>query len=329
MIVRRCLGPAAFVAFVLAQAGALAPAADVRCVVDPTWPHRPDSFVWGAMSGIAVDAHDQVYVFHRNEPTVQVYRSDGPLVRAWSTANPSGTHHVRLDPEGNVWLTDFRSHVIEKHTPEGKLLLTLGERGRSGCDAGHFHGPTDVAFLPNGDVFIADGYGNRRVAHFDKQGRFVKQWGEEGTGPGQFALPHSIVVDSRQRVYVADRNNGRIQVFDTEGKLLAVWDELLMPWGLCVTADDAIWVCGSSRVKQPNGQWLVSPPPDQLLMKLAPDGKVLVRVSLEMTTAPPGKPGEVDWVHAVAVDSKGNLYLGDIEGKRAQKFTLRPSPRQP
>jgi DNA-binding beta-propeller fold protein YncE len=320
---------AVFLMFILpnnasAQTPGESPGGHVRCVVDATWPQKPASFTWGAMSGIAVDAKDQVYIFNRSEPTVQVYRADGTLVRSWSTANPMGTHHIKFDPDGNVWLADFRSHVVQKYSPVGKHLLTLGEAGVPGCDEGHFDGPTDMAFLPNGDVFISDGYGNRRVVHFDREGRFVKAWGEEGTGPGEFALPHAIAIDSHQRLYVADRNNARIQVFNTQGELVAVWDDLMMPWGFAVTNNDEIWVCGSSGVRQPSGDgWIITPPPDQLLMKLNPDGKVLLRVSLDKTVAAPGKPGEVDWLHSIAVDSKGNIYLGDIQGKRAQKFSLR------
>ena len=329
MTAHRFLSVAMFLMSVLpnnasAQTPGESPAGKVRCVVDPTWPQKPESFTWGALSGITVDAQDQVYLFNRSEPTVQVYRTDGTLVRSWTTANPKGTHHIKLDPDGDVWLADFRSHVVQKYSPEGKLLLTLGEAGHPACDENHFNGPTDMAFLPNGDVFISDGYGNRRVVHFDKQGRFVKAWGEEGTGPGQFALPHAIAIDSQRRLYVADRNNARIQVFDTEGKLLALWDDLMMPWGFAMTDNDEIWVCGSSRVRQPSGDgWVITPPPDQLLMKLSPNGNVLLRVPLQQTTAAPGKPGEVDWVHTISVDSKGSIYLGDIQGKRAQKFSLR------
>jgi DNA-binding beta-propeller fold protein YncE len=274
------------------------------------------------MSGITVDPRDRVYLFNRSHPTVQVYRSDGAPLRSWSTANPEGAHHIQLDAEGNVWLANFRSHVIQKYTPSGKLLLTLGEPGRSGCDESHFDGPTDMALLPSGDVFISDGYGNRRVVHFDKQGRFVKTWGEEGTEPGQFALPHAIAADSQGRIYVADRNNARIQVFDTDGQLLAVWDDAITPWGFAVTEDDKIWVCGSSRVRQPSEDgWVISPPADQLLVQFDTSGKVLRRVPLRLAAASPSKQGEVDWIHAVAVDSRGNLYLGDIMGKRAQKFS--------
>jgi len=325
MIAPRTFASALLILFLVsANARTQTTGGEVRLVVDPSWPQKPSEFTWGALSGIAVDAKDQVYVFQRSEPTVQVYRADGTLVRSWTTGNPKGTHHVRLDPEGNVWLADFRDHVVQKYTPEGTLLLTLGEAGRASGDASHFDGPTDMAFLPDGAVFISDGYGNRRVAHFDRTGRFVKQWGEAGTEPGQFALPHAIAVDSQGRLYVADRNNARIQVFDTSGKLLAVWDRLIVPWGLVVTRDDEIWVCGSSRVRQPGGEaWAIAPPPDQSVMKLDRDGKILLHTPLDRIAAPPGKSGEVDWVHAIAVDSAGNLYLGDIQGKRAQKFSVR------
>ncbi len=306
-----------------AQERDAAPPKPVRCAVDSAWPQKPASCAWGAVSGIAVDANDRVYVFHRGEPTVQIYEQDGTLVRTWSTGNPEGTHHIRLDPEGNVWVADFRAHIVQKYSPLGAVILTLGEAGQPGCDERHFDGPTDMAFLPNGDIFVSDGYGNRRIVHFDKQGRFIKAWGEDGTGPGQFALPHAVAFDSQQRLYVADRNNARIQVFDTEGQLLAVWDDLIMPWGCVVTDNDELWVCGSSAVKQSGGDgWVITPPPDQVLMKLSAAGDVLLRVPLDTPVAAPGQPGAVDWVHAVAVDSQGNIYLGDIQGRRAQKFSL-------
>lgn len=329
MTVYRCFGVALFLMSVLfSQIGvpilAESAADEACCVLDPTWPQKPESFTWGALTGITVDARDQVYIFNRADPTVQVYRADGAFVRSWTTPNPPGTHHIKLDADGNVWLADFRGHVVQKYSPKGKLLLSLGEAGQSGCDENHFDGVTDMAFAPNGDVFISDGYGNRRVVHFDRQGRFVKAWGEEGTEPGQFALPHAIAADSQGRLYVADRNNARIQVFDTEGKLLAVWDDSITPWGFHVTKDDKIWVCGSSRVRHPDEDgWLISPPADQILVQLDTAGKVLLRVPLRSAAEAPSKPGELDWLHTVAVDSQGNLYLGDIMGKRAQKFSLR------
>ena len=296
-----------------------------RYDVDSAWPQKPDDFMWAQMAGIAIDGSDQVYIFTRSNPAIQVYRTDGALLRSWDMEDPSGAHFIRVGPEGNIWAADITNHVVRKYTPEGKLLLTIGEPGRVGTDEAHFDKPTDIAVLPTGDIFVSDGYGNRRVVHFDKTGKYVNQWGRAGNKPGEFALPHSIVADSRGRLYVADRENARIQVFDTKGKLLDVWSDIITPWGLCVTENDEIWVCGSSPVRKEVAdeavEWLVTPAPDELVMKLSPKGKVLRRVPLQKTAVAPGKPGELDWVHAIAVDSQGNLYLGDIQGRRAQKFS--------
>jgi DNA-binding beta-propeller fold protein YncE len=296
-----------------------------RYVFDPTWPHKPDRFKWGQMPGITVDTHDHVYIFARSQPGVQVYQTDGTLLRAWDIEDVSGAHYIRIGPAGNVWAANIENHVVRKYSPKGKLLLTLGEVGRAGTDERHFDKPTDMAILPSGDIFVSDGYGNRRVIHFDATGKYVNQWGEAGTKPGQFALPHSIVADSHGRLYVADRENARIQVFDTKGKPLAVWANVITPWGLWMTKNDEIWVCGSSCVKEDGtDEWIVLPPSDQVVMKLNQKGEVLLRVPLRKTIVPPGKSGELNWVHGVALDSQGNLYLGDIQGGRAQRFLLKP-----
>jgi hypothetical protein len=289
--------------------------------VDATWPQKPDRFKWESMPGIAVDNQDQIYIFTRSQPTVQVYKIDGTLVRAFYMEDSSGSHFIRIGPGGNIWTANIAEHIVRKYSPRGKLLLTLGESGVAGTDEAHFNRPTDMAILANGDIFVSDGYGNRRIVHFDAKGKFVKQWGKAGKGPGQFALPHSIVADSKKRLYVADRENARIQVFDTKGKVLAVWENKITPWGLCITKKDELWVCGSSVLKDKEGKCIVLPPRDQLLVKLDLTGKVLLRVPLVMTKEPPGKSGELNWVHAVAFDSRGNFYLGDIQGKRAQKFS--------
>jgi DNA-binding beta-propeller fold protein YncE len=216
---------------------------------------------------------------------------------------------------------------VMKFTPEGRLLLELGTRDQPGCDAAHFNMPTDVAVTPAGDVFISDGYGNNRVAHFDKAGRFVKDWGKLGTAPGEFSIPHAIAVDSRGRLYVADRNNVRVQVFDQAGRLLDVWANVVTPWGLWVTDKDEVWVCGSSpEVWETAGKGnpLGCPPKDQVLMRFTPEGRLV-----QLWTVPKGedgkeKPGELNWVHCIALDSHGDVYAGDIIGKRIQKFLRQP-----
>jgi len=291
--------------------------------VDPKWPAKPVGVQWAEMPGVDVDSRDQVYLFTRKAPYVQVYAADGAFVRAWEQPFKLA-HQIKVDPEGNVWTTDIGAHTVQKFTPEGKLLLTLGTAGQPGCDSSHFNQPTDVAITAAGDVFISDGYGNTRVVHFDKSGEYVKEWGKRGDTPGNFVLPHTIAVDSKNRIYVGDRDTARIQLFDTSGKLLRVWHKGIMPWGLRVTPKDEIWVVGSQPVRDPTkGGFIVYPPPDQLMLKLAPDGRIVGRWTLPKGEDGAEKPGELNWLHCIGVDSAENLYLGDIQGKRLQKFTLR------
>jgi DNA-binding beta-propeller fold protein YncE len=289
--------------------------------VDPNWPQRPENVAWGATPGVAVDREDNVWIFTRATPPVQVYRPDGTFVRAWGEQIVGKAHQIKFDHQGNVWLADAGNHVVMQFTPEGKLLKTLGTRGQPGCDESHFDRPTDMVVAPDGEVFVSDGYGNARVVQFDAQGHFVRSWGKLGTGPGEFSIPHAIVMDSKGRLYVADRNNARIQVFDREGRFLEQWRNLLVPWSFCMTADDEIWTCGSSpMVWRPEDKVLGCPPKDQLFMRLDTSGRVL-----QLWTVPKGedgqeKPGELNWLHSLALDSQGNIYAVDIIGERAQKF---------
>jgi DNA-binding beta-propeller fold protein YncE len=279
---------------------------------------------WGHVPGVAVDAKDNVYVFTRSTPPVQVYDAAGKYLRGWGEKTIKSAHHIRIDPQGHVWTTDIENHTVEKYTPEGKLLLTLGTRGKAGRDKTHFYKPTDVAFTPDGHLYVSDGYGNARVVHFDETGKYAGEWGELGSKPGQFSIPHSIAADSKGRLYVADRNNARIQVFERDGKFLEEWRDLMVPWGLWMTKDDELWACGSSpaqwRAKDSN---LGVPPRDQIFLKFNTAGKVLRLFTLPKGIDGLERVGEVNWVHCIAADSRGNLYLGDIQGKRAQKFVLK------
>jgi hypothetical protein len=289
--------------------------------VDPAWPQKPATFEKAAMPGIAVDERDQIWVFMRGNPAVQVYDTQGRLIRSWN-GGIGKAHYLKFDGEGNVWTADVGRHVVQKFTPEGKLLLTLGTGGVPGCDESHFNLPTDVIVAPNGDVFITDGYGNNRVVHFDRTGKFVKAWGKLGTKPGEFSLPHSIAIDSKQRLYVADRNNARVQIFQMDGSFITEWRNLLVPWGITILKTDEIWICGSAPMRWPKEKAPFGyPPKDQLIMRFDTDGRVQ-----QLWTLPKGpdeggtKQGEVSWLHGIGIDSKGNLYVGDIKGMRAQKF---------
>jgi len=298
-----------------------------RCYsVDPRWPQRPPEVAWGQMPGVAVDREDNVWVFTRTNPAIQVYAPDGHYCFGWDIAHTNTVaHFIRFDAAGNVWTADVGRHTVSKRSRDGKLLLMLGTDGEAGEDTRHFNKPTDMAIAPNGDVFVSDGYGNNRVVHFDKRGKFIEAWGKLGTAPGDFSIPHSIACDSKGRVYVADRNNVRVQVFNRRGRLLDVWQNVLVPWGVWISPQDDIWICGSSPMpwttdsKYPTAP-LGCPPKDQLFIRFDTAGR-----AGDLWTLPKGeddheKPGELNWVHAIALDSKGNVYLGDIIGKRVQRF---------
>lgn len=288
--------------------------------VDPTWPQRPDSVAkFGWVSGMALDDQEQIWLFNKGDDPVQVYKTDGTFVKTWGKGLFQDPHQLRIDKEGNIWVADFGQHVVQKFTPDGKLLLTLGTRGESGADETHFYRPTDMAIAPNGDVFVTDGYGNRRIVHLDKDGNYIKNWGEYGSAPGQFVLPHAIVMNGDGTLFVADRNSGRIQTFNTDGKVLDVWSNLIMPWGLSLNGDGSLWVCGSSpHWWYRNGEYLEFK--DQILMRLSQDGRVQQVYGLPFAAEGSKIPGETRGAHCLVQDSRGNLYVGDIYTERAQKF---------
>jgi streptogramin lyase len=291
--------------------------------LDPAWPRKPAEATWAGMSSMAVDAAGNIWTFNRGNIPVQVYRADGTLVRSWGQGAFKNPHQLQIDRDGNVWTADDGNHTVRKFTPDGKLLLTLGAEGQPGDDNAHFNRPTDVVVTPAGDVFISDGYGNNRIVHYDRNGKFVKSWGKLGVAAGELSVPHSIDVDSKGRLYVADRNNVRVQVFDQSGKFLAEWRNVMVPWTIWISPRDEIYICGSSPMQwseTPESAMLGLPPKDQVVMKFDPDGRVR-----EVWVFPRGvngqeKPGDLNVVHGIAVDASGALYLGDVTGRRAQRF---------
>lgn len=288
--------------------------------VVPDWPKLPAGYQFGSVPGIAIDSKERVFVFHRGANRLMIFERDGTFASSWGDDLIEGAHHLKIDRDGSVWLADYRAHVVRKCTADGKVLLTLGTPKTQGEDATHFYQPTDMAFASNGDIYVSDGYGNSRVVQFDREGKYIRTWGKKGKAPGQFNTPHAIAVDSKDRVYVADRGNARIQVFDRSGKFLYLWDQLLVPWGFHVGPKDEIWVCGSSLMPVASDGSTGLPPKDQLMLKINTKGKILERFG-----NPGGQmPGETDWVHCIAVSPRGEVYVGDIQGKRAQKFVRAP-----
>jgi len=199
-----------------------------------------------------------------------------------------GAHSVRVDPQGNIWLVDAPGHVIYKMNADMKEVMRLGTKGVAGTGPKTFNLPTDVAFAPNGDLYVTDGYGAARVVKYSRDGTYLSQWGRRGTGTGEFGLPHNLVVDNQGRVYVTDRDNQRIEVFDSNGTFLTQWTGTGGISGLAITKDQRIWTGG-------------------ILRDL--NGTVLGKLS------GPGVAGG----HGVAVSDAGDVYIAQLNGV-VQKF---------
>jgi hypothetical protein len=220
---------------------------------------RPVQGEWalGMVSWVAADRDGLTYLLQRGDKADPVIVLDrgGKIVRSWGRGMYTTPHAIRVDPQGNIWTTDAASSMVYKFSPEGKTLLHI-EVGGQPTPCGNFCSTTDVAFASNGNVFIADGYRNARILEYSPAGKKLREWGSEGTGPGQFRLPHSIQVDESGVVYVADRENGRIQRFTSEGKYLGEWAQYGKTFGLKL-AGDAMWL--SSIPRGPNGTpgWLI------------------------------------------------------------------------
>jgi peptidylamidoglycolate lyase len=284
---------------VAAMLAAPAQAAESHYQLVEHWAQFPPGITkWGAATGVDVDSHGNVYVLHRNDSMpVMAFDSHGKFLRSWGQGMFKTTHFLRVDRFGSVWVTDRGNMQAFKFNSDGKLLMTLGKKGVTGDNTSpdSFNGMADLAVSRNGDIFIADGEGpNTRVARFSKDGKFVKWWGGKGTEPGQFNVPHSIAIDSKGRLYVADRSNNRIQIFDQSGKFLDQWTNLGTPWGLFVRNDLMYMVDGTEN--------------NCLLIVGLKDGKVLEKI------------GGLANATAVAVDSSGAIYVAEVNGANVKKF---------
>jgi sugar lactone lactonase YvrE len=321
----------------------------------PDFLHLPADLYFGEVSGVAVNSKGHIFVFSRGNTTGPAYGAagaqllefspDGKFVReighnlyAWSYA-----HTVKIDPQDNIWVTDKGSDVVVKFTPDGRVAMVFGRKQEASDDGtgplkevrpplppvdGLFRQVTDVAWDSAGNTYISDGYINSRIAKVDRDGNWLTSWGEHGNRPGQFDTPHSIAVDAQDNIYVADRGNHRIQVFDATGKFLRqiVIDVPVPP--------DARAAIGSktdhpSGARMPGSPWAIciTPPPHQVLFssdafpgriyKLSLDGKVLG------VFGKTGKQlGQFGWIHEIACPSENELYVAELLNWRAQKIVL-------
>jgi sugar lactone lactonase YvrE len=255
----------------------------------------------------------------RMHNAIVIVDGSGKVIEAWNQWNhlfvgsghperpgrQFGPHSAAIspyDPEHAVWIVDDKTQQIFKFSNDGKkLLMTIGVKQEVGTDALHIGGATDIAWLPDGSFLLSDGYDNRRVAKFDKNGKFLSAWGKAGNGPGELNLPHSIAIDKNRRVYVADRGNNRIQVFDENGKLLEIWTDIHQPSHIMITDDQHLAV-GTLNTNK--------------MLKYDLTGKL---VSAWGTHG--NEPGELDGIHGFCTDSNGGLMISETFGGRIQRFT--------
>jgi len=244
-------------------------------------PFARAGYVQGSQAGVFAESPNRIFLANRGElklpeklpeafngawgsleqranaPTAElrncivIIDGTGKMIESWTQhdhlfAGGRGPHKIKIspyDPERHVWVIDDQRHQVLEFTNDGKqLVLTLGEPGVPGNDEKHFARPTDIAWLPDGTFFITDGYVNTRVVKFDRNAKFLMTWGTKGNGPGQFNLPHSIDIDRNRRLYVADRSNSRIQVFDENGKYLDQWPGIRQPYHIMISGDQHLWV---------------------------------------------------------------------------------------
>ncbi|MGD1029580.1 MAG: peptidyl-alpha-hydroxyglycine alpha-amidating lyase family protein [Opitutaceae bacterium] len=276
--------------------------------VDPSWPHLPAGMNFGECSGVDLDKKGNVWVFNRGSwPLIEFDRS-GKMIRSFTsqTFRVLSSHGVRVGPDGSLWCVDVQGHVIFKVDPEtGRILMVLGNRqGVAGNNDAQdaFNQPTNLCFRPNGNFYVSDGYVNARIVEFTPDGYYVRHWGKKGTEDGQFNLVHDVVIDSKGLVYVADRANQRVQVFDETGKFITKWTNIGAPWGLVYVAkENAIYMCDGKYDR---------------VVKLGLDGEVLGQFGSYGTA-----PGKFTYVHDITFDpADGSIYTAEIKGWRVQKW---------
>ena len=306
----------------------------------------PDDIYLGEVLGVATNSKGHLYVYTRTGSVNVTTGTNRVFVRSASRLfefDQNGkyvreigqglygfvqAHAVRVDSQDNVWVVDEGSNMVIKFDPEGQVLMTMGRKpeaidnpvrpaapaaaGRgAGFPGDNFNGPSDVAWDSAGDIFVADGTVPSRVAKFDKNGVFIKTWGGKGDGPGQFNLPHSIVVDSKDNLYIADRGNKRIQVFDTDGNLKKTYTNIGSPWALCITSGPHQYIYSSDSNANDFD--------NATIYKMELDGTILGKFG-----AGGKKLKEFGTIHEMDCRKDNELYVGEITNWRVQKLLLHP-----
>jgi hypothetical protein len=288
------------------------------------WAKLPDGWTLGDVGGIGIDSRDQVYVFHRGPHPLIVFDRDGNFLRAWGDTLFPRAHGVHMGPDDTIYLTDDGAHAVWKCTLDGKVLLTIGIPGQPAplMSGTPFRGCTHTALSPDNHIYVSDGYGNARIHKYSPDGRLVLSWGEPGSDPGQFNLPHNISCDADGWVYVADRENHRIQVFNGDGKFETQWHNLHRPSGMHMPSGKCP-ICYVGEIGPYYKFNRGTPNLGPRLSILSNKGELLARIAA--TPSAGTGPGQFLSPHGLAADSRGNLYIGEVS------YTAWPSlfPDQP
>jgi len=281
----------------------------------------PDGMNLGEAAGVAVNSKGHIFVFERSKGA-QLWEFDqnGKFLRqiGKDLYGFSFAHVVRIDKDDNIWCVDEGANMVIKFNPQGRVLMLLGrkpeavEAPRASAEMpparpNTFNRPTDVTWDTDGNAYIADGYNNSRVAKVSKDGDWIKAWGKRGTDPGDLHTVHSIAIDNQNRIYVGDRENNRIQVFDTDGKFLKAFTNAGAPWAICITPGpkQVLYTSDSARTGK--------------IYKLDLDGNVLGVLGKSGH-----KPGTFGWIHEISCPTENTLFVGELLNWRVQKLVLHP-----
>jgi streptogramin lyase len=278
---------------------------------------------WAGVISVDPDAKGNIWVFHRSDPTILQFNPAGKLIASFGAGLFAQAHGMTIDREGNVWVTDAQAmngkgQQVFKFSPDGKVLMTLGKAGVVGEGPDTFSGPSDVAIAANGDIFVADGHvanSNGRIVKFSKDGKFIKAWGKTGSGPGEFNVPHSLAIDSRGRIFVADRSNNRLQIFDQDGRFIDQWKQFGRPSGVYIDRNDTIYVADSQSNATQNPGFTRG-----IRIGSAKDGTVTAFIP---DNQPDADKNNNAGAEGVAADTNGNIFAAEVSGQMLKKYVKR------
>ncbi len=288
------------------------------------WARVPDGWNWLEVTAVAVDSQDRAFVFNRGNHPVMIFNRDGSFAASWGEGVFARPHGITIGPDDCVYCTDDLNHTVRKFTPDGQLLLTLGTSGKP-SDTGAtsidyrtiryagapFYFPTNVAIGSGGEIFVTDGYGNARIHKFAPNGQLLHSWGEPGSEPGQFHVPHGIAINQRGVIYVADRENSRIQLFSPEGEFLEQRTNIARPCQVAFDANDNLYV---AELGFKAGMWpgTTAPSVDATGGRVSvfdPQGNLLTRWGGGQK---PTACGDFFAPHDIRVDSRGDVYVAEV-----------------